>query len=238
MISFIIPTLREASVIEKTLLWLSGYKWEKEIIISDGGSTDATIEIAKKYTDKIIIYTGEKRQTIGMGRNLWASIASGEYLVFLDADVTIFDPDTFFAEALRILETTPNLVALTAPMRVLPEMETYADRIIFGALGYLFMFFNNVLHIGWASGEFQMVRHDAFKKVGGFDEELIGWEDKNHFEKLAKIGRTLSARTLTIYHTGRRAHKIGWPRLLMTWSLTLLPIKMQKILWKEWKVVR
>ena len=238
MISFIIPTLREASVIEKTLLWISQYNGEKEIIISDGGSDDGTIEIARKYTDKIIVYKGEKRQTIGMGRNLWASIASGEYFVFVDADVTILNPDIFFAEAFKILENTPNSVALTAPMRVLPEMETRADRIIFWALWYLFMFFNNVIHIGWASGEFQMVRQDAFKKVGGFDEELIGWEDKNHFEKLAKIGRTISARNLLIYHTGRRAHKIGWPRLLMTWMLTLLPIKLQKIIWNEWKVVR
>ncbi|MEI6711131.1 MAG: glycosyltransferase [bacterium] len=70
MISFIIPTLREASVIEKTLLWISQYNGEKEIIISDGGSDDGTIEIARKYTDKIIVYKGEKRQTIGMGRNL------------------------------------------------------------------------------------------------------------------------------------------------------------------------
>jgi GT2 family glycosyltransferase len=173
-----------------------------------------------------------------MGRNLWASIASGEYFVFLDADVTIFHPDEFFAEALRILEITPNSVALTGPMRVLPEMETWADRIIFWALGYLFMFMNNVLHTGWASGEFQMVRQDAFKKVGGFDEELIGWEDKNHFEKLAKIGRTLSARRLTVYHTGRRAHKIGWPKLLLTWGIAILPSRIQKKVLKEWTVIR
>ncbi|MEI6711132.1 MAG: hypothetical protein WCK88_02625 [bacterium] len=45
--------------------------------------------------------------------------------------MTILNPDIFFAEAFKILENTPNSVALTAPMRVLPEMETRADRIIF-----------------------------------------------------------------------------------------------------------
>jgi len=70
MISFIIPTLREESSLEKTLNWLSTYTGENEIIISDGGSTDKTLEIARKYTDKIIVYEGTKRQTIGMGRNL------------------------------------------------------------------------------------------------------------------------------------------------------------------------
>jgi len=148
MISFIIPTLREESVLEKTLIWLTAYTGEKEIIISDGRSDDKTLEIARIYTDKIIVYEGTERQTIGMGRNLGASIASGEYLVFLDADVTIFDPNVFFAEALKILQTTPNGVALTAPMRVVPEMETWADRIIFGALGYFFMFLNNIICTG------------------------------------------------------------------------------------------
>lgn len=132
MISFIIPTLCEESILEKTLQWLSTYTREKEIIISDGRSDDRTLDIARKYTDKIIIYEGTERQTIGMGRNLGASIATGEYLVFLDADVTILDPDAFFTEALAIMQSTPNSVALTAPLRVLPEMETWADRIIFG----------------------------------------------------------------------------------------------------------
>jgi len=70
MISFIIPTLCEESVIENTLQCINKYSGEKEIIISDGNSQDKTIEIAKRYTDKIIVYKGEKRQTIGMARNL------------------------------------------------------------------------------------------------------------------------------------------------------------------------
>jgi len=69
-----------------------------------------------------------------------------------------------------------------------------------------------------------MVKSEAFKKIGGFNEGLIGGEDKNHFERLAKIGRTISAHKLILYHTGRRAHKIGWPRLLLTWALTFLPV--------------
>ena len=56
MISFIIPTLNEEKTIEKTLKNLSEYFGEKEIIVSDGRSSDKTIEIAKKYTDKVIIH--------------------------------------------------------------------------------------------------------------------------------------------------------------------------------------
>jgi glycosyltransferase involved in cell wall biosynthesis len=64
MISFVIPSLNEEATIEKTLLWISKYSGEKEIILSDGRSTDKTLEIARKYTDKIVIYEGTERQTI------------------------------------------------------------------------------------------------------------------------------------------------------------------------------
>lgn len=238
MISFIIPTLNEASSLEKTLDCISAYSGDKEIIISDGKSTDATIEIAKKYTDKIIIYNGTQRQTIGMGRNLWASIANGEYLVFLDADVSIFDPDVFFARAISIMDETSDSVAITAYIRVLPEWETTADKYIFGTLNNVYFILNNILHIGGASGEFQMVRTEAFRKAGWFDEVLIGGEDHEHFRRLARIGRTISAKDLTIFHTGRRAHTIGWPKLLSIWAITMLPMSIRKFILKEWSVIR
>lgn len=56
MISFIIPTLNEESVLENILKWLSGFNGEHEIIVSDGKSNDRTIEIANKYADKVVIY--------------------------------------------------------------------------------------------------------------------------------------------------------------------------------------
>jgi hypothetical protein len=80
----------------------------------------------------------------------------------------------FFATAIDIMGSIENSVALTAYMRVFPEMETLPDKHIFGALNYIYLVLNNVFHIGGASGEFQMVKTEAFRKSGGFDEILIG----------------------------------------------------------------
>ena len=97
MLSIIIPTLNEEKSIEKTLQSIKELKdYDYEIIISDGKSKDKTVEIAKKYDAKVIVYEGTIRQTIGGGRNLGASIASGDFFVFLDADVTIPDINNFF----------------------------------------------------------------------------------------------------------------------------------------------
>lgn len=237
MISFVIPTLNEASVLEKTLLWLSWYSWEKEIIISDGKSRDATIEIANKFTDKVVVYDSSKRQTIGQARNMWADIAKGEYICFLDADVIVVEPDLFFEKILQKFKSDKKIVALTVFMKVLPGLETTADRIIYGALNYFYSFLNRIW-IGAATGEFQFVTAEAFKKVWGFDEILIGGEDSDHFYKLSKIGRTIFADDLIAFHTGRRPHKVGWPKLLLTWFITLFPMSIRKFFLKEWKEVR
>src|SRR4051812_47233932 len=96
-LSIIIPTLNEEKILEKTLLHLRElHDIPYEIIVSDGKSKDKTIEIANKYADKVVVYEGEKRQTIGMGRNLGASVAQGDFFVFLDADMYVPDINDFF----------------------------------------------------------------------------------------------------------------------------------------------
>ena len=218
MISFIIPTLNEEKTIEKTLKNLSEYFGEKEIIVSDGRSSDKTIEIAKKYTDKVIIHDGKTRQTIAGGRNVAAKTAKGDYILFLDADVYIPDINNFMKKALEIFDKDQDVVALIPSIRVFPEMETFGDKIVFTSIDYVHILINNMMKIGGAGGEFQMVRTEIFNRVGGYDEKLVVAEDHEFLRRIAKIGRVFFSKKLRVYHTGRRAHKIGWPKLLWQWT--------------------
>ena len=98
---------------------------------------------------------------------------------------------------------------------------------------------NNILHIGEASGKFQMIKKEAFLKVGGFREELITGEDGDMFYRLSRIGRTKYDGKLVVLHSGRRAHAIGWPKLLSIWMIErakLFLFDKSKI--TEWKDVR
>ncbi|MFA6570546.1 MAG: glycosyltransferase, partial [Bacteroidota bacterium] len=88
-ISVIIPVLQEEKILEKTLQAYTQELREKyslEIIISDGGSTDRTIEIAEKYADKIVLHEKKEKQTIAEGRNNGARKAVGNVLVFINGD--------------------------------------------------------------------------------------------------------------------------------------------------------
>lgn len=237
MISFIIPTLNEEKTIENTLKCLASYGGEKEIIVSDGKSSDKTVEIARKYADKVLVYSDEKRQTIAAGRNAGALEARGDFLVFLDADVTIPEINSFF-EKCRKLFSDPGLTAMTVFYKVVPEAATLADKVIFKALG-LYFYILNKIGIGASGGEFQMIRVEAFKKAGGFNEELAASEDMEMFWKLAKIGRTHLEKSLFIYQSGRRAHKTGWLKLLLEWSSNCVSaFLLKKSRSKVWEEVR
>jgi glycosyltransferase involved in cell wall biosynthesis len=239
MISFVIPTLNEVKTIEQTLQSLAQFSGEHEIVVSDGNSHDGTVELCRKYTDTVVVYDEPARQTIAMARNMGAAAAQGDYLVFVDADVVIPDIDAFFSTAQEEFRNRPGLVALTCKYRVFPEFSTFGDRYVFTMLGVQFLLQNNVFGIGGAGGEFQMIAADAFRSVGGFDERLTASEDMDLFRRLSKTGKTRFVNALTVFHTGRRAHAVGWPRLLASWfsnSVTVFFFK--KSASKEWKEIR
>lgn len=94
-ISVIIPVFNEEKVISECLTSFLRQTWkELEIIIVDDGSTDATVNIAKDFPVKILF---QEHLGPGKARNKGAEVASGEILVFVDADMTF---DSKFVELL------------------------------------------------------------------------------------------------------------------------------------------
>lgn len=241
MISIIIPTLNEEVAIEKTLMRLQdGLKRiPHEIIVTDGGSVDRTQEVARRYGALVVTDPRPQRQTIARGRNLGVAQAKGEYVVCIDADVAVPDPDRFFSRAIGQFERDHNLVGMTVVLRVRREEETFVDRFIFGCVTVTHTIMNNVLHIGSSCGEFQMIRTAAFRQTTGYREDLPVSEDNEFFTRLAKIGRTHIDRGLTVFHTRRRIAKVGWPRLLWSWFINGLWVMLfNRSFNREWQQVR
>jgi GT2 family glycosyltransferase len=99
---------------------------------------------------------------------------------------------------------------------------------------------NEVLGKGLApGGEFQMVRAETFRKLGGFNEKLVASEDIEFFRRLSALGKVKLDRQMVVMHTGRRAHKIGWPKLLTLWFLnTMWMTFLGRAFVGEWKPIR
>lgn len=240
MISIITPTFNEAKVIENTLKTLKGsLTLPHEMIICDDNSTDGTAEIAKKYADLVVTRPTNSPHVIASTRNAGARASHGEIIAFFDADFIIKNPDEFFKIALSRFESDPKLLALTGELRAWPETETVTDRFWLGLTNLSIRLQNNILHIGETVGKMMIVRRSAFEAVGGLNENLITREDGDFFKRLSKIGRTRYEPRLVIYNSWRRAHQLGWVRLMSIWMVNTLNVALfKKSISKEWKAIR
>jgi len=85
-VSVIIPTLNSADTLEKCLasVSLNHSRYRHEIIVVDAGSTDGTLDIARRYTDKVL--NGSPAR---INRNQGIKEASGDVICFTDSDCIV-----------------------------------------------------------------------------------------------------------------------------------------------------
>ena len=108
-ISVVIITKNEEENIEKCL---KSARMADEVIVVDDGSTDRTVEIAKKYANKVIT---RKMDIEGKHRNYAYSLAKNDWGLSLDADEVISDE---LAEELRSLfKNNLSHAAFTVPIK-------------------------------------------------------------------------------------------------------------------------
>ncbi len=239
MISIIIPTFNEERCIADAIKQFSGLAIPHEIIVSDGGSTDKTVELALPEKVIVVRHPADKHQTIASNRNHGARQAKGDFVAFFDADTRIQDPNAFFSRALEHFAKDPYVAAVTPRLRVYPETETFMDRLVFGEISFNFYLMNNVFKVGAAFGKCQIIKRDMFEKISGFREDLPASEDMDLFHRLAKIARTVYDRNVIAYHSARRARAWGWPKLIYTWNRDGLSYYFRnKVVSKEWRPVR
>ena len=109
-LSIIIPVFNEGKtvhlILDKIKRVALPQNIQKEIIIVNDCSTDNTSEAIKNYMAQnpeleIILFEQDKNQGKGAALHTGISKATGEYLVFIDADVTIPDINNFFKQVIQ-----------------------------------------------------------------------------------------------------------------------------------------
>lgn len=167
-----------------------------ELYVVDGGSTDNTVTIAKRYTTVI---NSKRGRAIQM--NAGANLCRGDVLLFLHGDTLL--PDNGFREVRKRMrdETVAGGSFYIA---------FDADNFILRGVSFITRFNFRLFHFG-DQGIF--VRRDVFQKLRGYKEIPI-MEDYDFYKRLRKQGKVILIR-MPVISSARRFIKKGVIRQLL-----------------------
>jgi glycosyltransferase involved in cell wall biosynthesis len=87
LVSILIPSYNSEKWVSATIESALSQTWaKKEIVIVDDGSTDKSLQIAKKYESKLVKVITQKNGGAAVARNKALEYAQGDYIQWLDAD--------------------------------------------------------------------------------------------------------------------------------------------------------
>ncbi len=238
--SVIIPTLNEEKLLEAMLLQFPPEivkRHNVEVIVSDGGSTDRTLEIAHRLAHKVVENLDHARQTISIGRNAGAAQAIGEVLVFLNADTLIADVDRFFLTVKEEIQA-PQIAALTCSVLVFPQEERTTD-VLFHRFYNWFFYMMNRVGMAMGRGECHIIKRPVFEQMNGYATGIVAGEDYDMFRRLEKVGKVKFLKDLVVYESPRRYRQFGYAYVTVSWFLNFLAVFfLHRSISDQWKPVR
>lgn len=233
-ISIIIPALNEETYIGRTLQGIHASvdylkrceRPDPEIIVVDNGSTDGTAEIARSLGARVI---EEPQGNVAIARNAGARAATGQVLVFVDADVLW--PENVLFEIDAVMSNEQCIGGAI-------DTEYKPQRLIIRA--YL-QFWRVVARLfRMAQGATQFYRSNIFASLSGYDATMFMGEDVDLFWRLQKTARATGSRVnlidnIRVVPSCRRFDQWPvWKTVLLTNPLMCAFFARRKKPWRDW----
>ena len=215
-ISVIVPAFNEerglaASLasIRHAMTALDERGWSSELIVCDNNSTDRTAAIAAAAGATVVF---EAINQISRARNAGAARATGDWLVFVDADS--HPSRELFADLARVIEEGRCLAGGSTV-----RLDTRRCRG--QSCGRWLEHISRSLR--WAAGSFVFCEASAFRELGGFSLELYAAEEIDLSRRLKRLARRRGRTVVILRHhpiltSGRKA-RLYTPREALTFML-------------------
>ncbi|WP_083767842.1 TIGR04283 family arsenosugar biosynthesis glycosyltransferase [Opitutus terrae] len=204
-VSVVIPTLNEQEQLPATLA-AARREHPHEIIVTDGGSTDRTLEIARRHDALVLEGSAGRARQMNRG----AAVATGEYLLFLHADTVL---PAIYPSLVKTTLARPGVVG--GAFRFAVSGEFLGRRLIERGTNWRARY--RQLPYG-DQGIF--VRADTFAQLGGYADLPI-MEDYEFVQRLRRFGRLALAPAAALT-SGRRWRELGPLRTLLVNQLVIL----------------
>lgn len=176
-----------------------------ELIVCDNNSTDRTADIARAAGAKVVF---EPVNQISRARNTGAAQATGDWLLFVDAD-SLPSRELFLDLQEAVLRN--GVAGGGATVRLDTEYPMVRLAV---------WMWNRVSRAtGWAAGAFLFCRAAEFRRLGGFSEKLYASEEIDFSRRLAKLGPVIILHRHPLHTSGRKARLYSW------WDLLGLALK-------------
>jgi len=218
-ISIIVPALNEEDSIRETLRSLQSFE-NAEIILVDGGSTDATVSIAEDFKVKILHAPCRGR---GAQLEFGGNAAKGAVLWFLHADTRV-SPDS--VRQIKLALKDSRIAGGNFTIRF------DGERI---AAKFLTWLYPQLRYLGLIYGDSAIfVRRGIYQKMGGFAPFPI-FEDLDFVERLKRQGEIVTLPAIVTTSSRRFENKsfiltfLRWTILQVLYWLGVHPNALVKI---------
>lgn len=171
LITIVIPCKNESGYIGRLLKTIYEQTVRVPVIIADGGSTDGTVAEAKSWMSKLDIRFVEGG-TVCRGRNSGAFAANTPFVLFVDADMELRDPQTIH-DLCFFLKVNSKVDVVTANIGCHNSRKCDALYSVNNAVQVV----SKVIGSPFSTGSFMCVRKEWFDEMRGFDEEILFAED-------------------------------------------------------------
>ena len=193
-VSFCIPTFNNEDTLDKCLSSVINQEYpDIEIIIVDGYSKDKTIEIAKKYTNKIYFDDG----LLGSARQTGVENSTGQILALFDSDI-IIPHKNWLINAIKYFNYSNN-VSTVWPVNVAPPNGSLTVRLYFNHWKVIIE--DRIKNKrGLYGGGNALFLRKSIEEIGGIDKTLHWGEDFDWALKLKERGYQVIFIRDPLYH--------------------------------------
>ena len=182
LVSIVTPSFNQASFLEATILSVLNQSYPNiEYIIADGGSTDGSMEIIRRYSDRLSWWVSEKDHGQTDAINKGFAHAKGEILAWINSDDT-YESGAVSA-AVEFLRGRPEVGLVYANTNFIDEKGRVIGRFPAAQTDYRRLK-RGYVHIPQQSAFF---RTDLWHKVGPLDPSFYFAMDYDLWVRLARL---------------------------------------------------